>query len=147
MFFFLMIRRPPRSTRTDTLFPYTTLFRSPERASGGSACLPRGYCRLREIGQDVGLQHDTCESAILVDAGCPGNALGELRRENMAQVIAGPHAQGQRAAEAAVAIQLYRQAGRAGVAIRATCCAPQAKPLPNAVACHEIGENGRAAGR
>src|SRR3546814_5041368 len=27
-FFFLMIRRPPISTRTDTLFPYTTLFRS-----------------------------------------------------------------------------------------------------------------------
>src|SRR3546814_16203783 len=31
MFFFLMIRRPPRSTRTDTLFPYTTLFRSYEK--------------------------------------------------------------------------------------------------------------------
>src|SRR3546814_2772909 len=31
-----MIRRPPRSTRTDTLFPYTTLFRSPgERAMEG----------------------------------------------------------------------------------------------------------------
>src|SRR3546814_15593794 len=28
LYFFLMIRRPPRSTRTDTLFPYTTLFRS-----------------------------------------------------------------------------------------------------------------------
>src|SRR3546814_8781643 len=28
MLFLLMIRRPPRSTRTDTLFPYTTLFRS-----------------------------------------------------------------------------------------------------------------------
>src|SRR3546814_20086485 len=28
MFFFVMIRRPPRSTRTDTLFPFTTLFRS-----------------------------------------------------------------------------------------------------------------------
>src|SRR3546814_12119760 len=28
LFFFLMIRRPPRSTRIDTLFPYTTLFRS-----------------------------------------------------------------------------------------------------------------------
>src|SRR3546814_11757944 len=28
IFFFLMIRRPPRSTRTDTLVPYTTLFRS-----------------------------------------------------------------------------------------------------------------------
>src|SRR3546814_2815606 len=33
MFFFLMIRRPPRSTRTDTLFPYTTLFRSQRRRS------------------------------------------------------------------------------------------------------------------
>src|SRR3546814_3978880 len=30
-----MIRRPPRSTRTDTLFPYTTLFRSTSRASSG----------------------------------------------------------------------------------------------------------------
>src|SRR3546814_12498314 len=30
-FFFLMLRRPPRSTRTDTLFPYTTLFRSNAR--------------------------------------------------------------------------------------------------------------------
>src|SRR3546814_2730884 len=29
--FFVMIRRPPRSTRTDTLFPYTTLFRSGDR--------------------------------------------------------------------------------------------------------------------
>src|SRR3546814_18986052 len=28
IFFFCVIRRPPRSTRTDTLFPYTTLFRS-----------------------------------------------------------------------------------------------------------------------
>src|SRR3546814_5261665 len=28
IFFFLRIRRPPRSTRTDTLFPYTTLFRT-----------------------------------------------------------------------------------------------------------------------
>src|SRR3546814_1028564 len=42
-----MIRRPPRSTRTDTLFPYTTLFRSPPESSrvfagqfsgGGPAC-------------------------------------------------------------------------------------------------------------
>src|SRR3546814_1158458 len=36
MFFFLMIRRPPRSTRTDTLFPYTTLFRSGE---SGEICV------------------------------------------------------------------------------------------------------------
>src|SRR3546814_16378031 len=32
-FFFLMIRRPPRSTLTDTLFPYTTLFRSTQMRS------------------------------------------------------------------------------------------------------------------
>src|SRR6056297_186624 len=34
-FFFLMRRRPPRSTRTDTLFPYTTLFRSRLEGLGG----------------------------------------------------------------------------------------------------------------
>src|SRR3546814_12660136 len=38
--FFLMIRRPPRSTRTDTLFPYTTLFRSLRRASRVPRCSP-----------------------------------------------------------------------------------------------------------
>src|SRR3546814_15338386 len=42
-FFFLMIRRPPRSTRTDTLFPYTTLFRSgpkpPRIALGKADCI------------------------------------------------------------------------------------------------------------
>src|SRR3546814_9223802 len=42
-----MIRRPPRSTRTDTLFPYTTLFRSPQgsrhdRATRGAARQIRG---------------------------------------------------------------------------------------------------------
>src|SRR3546814_4936831 len=35
-----MIRRPPRSTRTDTLFPYTTLFRSPR--DGGVGAEQRG---------------------------------------------------------------------------------------------------------
>src|SRR3546814_12180899 len=38
--FFLMIRRPPRSTRTDTLFPYTTLFRS--SFGGGQALAGKG---------------------------------------------------------------------------------------------------------
>src|SRR3546814_4410095 len=36
-FIFLMIRRPPRSTRADTLFPYTTLFRSLRRSEMGKA--------------------------------------------------------------------------------------------------------------
>src|SRR3546814_2366478 len=40
LFFFFMIRRPPRSTRTDTLFPYTTLFRSCQQALARSqSCL------------------------------------------------------------------------------------------------------------
>src|SRR3546814_1296689 len=37
--FFLMIRRPPRSTRTDTLFPYTTLFRSEKLRNGDTVLL------------------------------------------------------------------------------------------------------------
>src|SRR3546814_5532712 len=45
-FFFLMIRRPPRSTRTDTLFPYTTLFRS-QTATG---TLPAKYLETQIIG-------------------------------------------------------------------------------------------------
>src|SRR3546814_6316852 len=40
-----MIRRPPRSTRTDTLFPYTTLFRSVRRRTGLGARLPAQRAR------------------------------------------------------------------------------------------------------
>src|SRR3546814_17786576 len=40
--FVLMIRRPPRSTRTDTLFPYTTLFRSFHPRRGGDRCRHMG---------------------------------------------------------------------------------------------------------
>src|SRR3546814_11383580 len=39
--FFVMIRRPPRSTRTDTLFPYTTLFRSLAQRRAALAARPR----------------------------------------------------------------------------------------------------------
>src|SRR3546814_20072842 len=46
--FFLMIRRPPRSTRTDTLFPYTTLFRSPRQPL--RRLLPRRRIRLSPGG-------------------------------------------------------------------------------------------------
>src|SRR3546814_8906865 len=40
MFFFLRIRRPPISTRTDTLFPYTTLFRSAAHRQGHGSPWP-----------------------------------------------------------------------------------------------------------
>src|SRR3546814_12061640 len=46
VFFFLMIRRPPRSTRTDTLFPYTTLFRS--------KAMKRFYTEAAAVPQDEG---------------------------------------------------------------------------------------------
>src|SRR3546814_8246221 len=42
-----MIRRPPRSTRTDTLFPYTTLFRSPPSPRIRRLWLPRTLHRRR----------------------------------------------------------------------------------------------------
>src|SRR3546814_16736798 len=53
MFLFLMLRRPPRSTRTDTLFPYTTLFRSPAAEAAALAALHRPDEMLGEIGTVV----------------------------------------------------------------------------------------------
>src|SRR3546814_8696441 len=48
---FLMIRRPPRSTRTDTLFPYTTLFRSgTPRARRSRSAAPRAAPGSRDRG-------------------------------------------------------------------------------------------------
>src|SRR3546814_7131469 len=78
-----MIRRPPRSTRTDTLFPYTTLFRSipAEQAkpvidalrSGGS--VKRGYLGVgiqpmtEDIAASLGLQKDRGEIVARVEPG------------------------------------------------------------------------------
>src|SRR3546814_13499024 len=56
LFFLLMIRRPPRSTRTDTPFPYTTLFRSRLPESGLAAVADqRGEIarRLRAVVRDA----------------------------------------------------------------------------------------------
>src|SRR3546814_16780846 len=71
MFFFLMIRRPPRSTRTDTLFPYTTLFRSAARPVATRALFPRWICRdaCRRRG---GLQHETGYATHAQAEGQPG---------------------------------------------------------------------------
>src|SRR3546814_15259365 len=49
IFFFLMIRRPPRSTRTDTLFPYTTLFRSAIQAAQIPARTGKGALRILPV--------------------------------------------------------------------------------------------------
>src|SRR3546814_10962801 len=55
-FFFLWIRRPPRSTRTDTLFPYTTLFRS-HRPHAACIVPERREERTTEGGLDAAGQH------------------------------------------------------------------------------------------
>src|SRR3546814_20990690 len=49
--FFLMILRPPRSTRPDTLFPYTTLFRSAAAVAAVSALPQKQRCRSGQLGQ------------------------------------------------------------------------------------------------
>src|SRR3546814_18287539 len=57
--FFVMIRRPPRSTRTDTLFPYTTLFRSDSRSADAASMV-----RPRHVG--AGAADQEVEVATLV---------------------------------------------------------------------------------
>src|SRR3546814_5158349 len=63
--FFLMIRRPPRSTRTDTLFPYTTLFRSALVVGGGAigllcALTLRAFgCAAVQVAETNPLRRDT----------------------------------------------------------------------------------------
>src|SRR3546814_20760174 len=57
-----MIRRPPRSTRTDTLFPYTTLFRSVDRAGVlapiGNEIRVARHALVHLLGRDVDRLHE-----------------------------------------------------------------------------------------
>src|SRR3546814_9999884 len=69
-FFFLLIRRTPRATRTDTLFPYTTLFRShaplsPRRGSNGVR-------QHAERPQRQGRVHDSMTDFRTVELSDPG---------------------------------------------------------------------------
>src|SRR3546814_16418854 len=61
-----MIRRPPRSTRTDTLFPYTTLFRSLAMVRYIAWAIPSiGFIgTVRGIGQALGLAYKAVEGDI-----------------------------------------------------------------------------------
>src|SRR3546814_3044630 len=64
-----MIRRPPRSTRTDTLFPYTTLFRSSD--AGASAASTSAFLRARGRRRVFGFS-----SGWAADASAAGSASG-----------------------------------------------------------------------
>src|SRR3546814_5317942 len=56
-----MIRRPPRSTRTDTLFPYTTLFRSPVPLP-----LPTSFGGKESYVEQLRVQLASCDPSLLV---------------------------------------------------------------------------------
>src|SRR3546814_14539672 len=78
-----MIRRPPRSTRTDTLFPYTTLFRSHRRRDQRSAASRRVSITVFTSAQRrLGCPH----SAIFRDAGEQEGAMTNVQR-GLAELI------------------------------------------------------------
>src|SRR3546814_7421442 len=90
-----MIRRPPRATRTDTLFPYTTLFRSrAQRARGFADQRGIGFERLvrrkhvvvgvddAQVGRGVGAQ------AALVGRAAGGEGMGEVAAAQAAAIRA-----------------------------------------------------------
>src|SRR3546814_9799374 len=79
LFFFLMIRRPPRSTRTDTLFPYTTLFRSHRGFEGEAFADGEGPEMSTHLGSGKGTCHARCLG--LGSGGCRGRAKKSHRSE------------------------------------------------------------------
>src|SRR3546814_9723428 len=94
-FFFLMIRLPPRSTRTDTLFPYTTLFRSVRRL----ALLRLVHPIVAQHGADIAARfpigdrlHVEQRIVIVVNLGLPardGRGAGVIGGDDLGQQAAG----------------------------------------------------------
>src|SRR3546814_18967638 len=85
-----MVRRPPRSTRTDTLFPYTTLFRSAQEKGLGVAPLlrsgrgvgVRARSELRgEIHADRARFVDEAGQVVEVDAADDARGVGDVAAE------------------------------------------------------------------
>src|SRR3546814_911267 len=109
-----MIRRPPRSTRTDTLFPYTTLFRSgheanallgqPQKSGEGLGDQPLAERAIRAIAGKA--EHVVIErrGGIAPEVGASGFLIGEVRHQaaKVAGTIVGAaHAAGGEAGVAA----------------------------------------------
>src|SRR3546814_10443675 len=73
-----MILRPPRSTRTDTLFPYTTLFRSVPRRAAAEG---RGQVRAPQVAQPVQMAEIDCITVLRAGGEVddpPGEAGGDI---------------------------------------------------------------------
>src|SRR3546814_10479869 len=85
-----MIRRPPRSTRTDTLFPYTTLFRSVAGRADDDHCV--GEAGGDEIGAEIGgafLERDEQVEAACRRRGGDAAEQREIKRVDRAAILAG----------------------------------------------------------
>src|SRR3546814_1701968 len=65
-----MLRRPPRSTRTDTLFPYTTLFRSARSATSNGALFDEGVARGKMTAEDAEASRSRLTTAVSVGDEC-----------------------------------------------------------------------------
>src|SRR3546814_2463721 len=107
-----MIRRPPRSTRTDPLFPYTTLFRSPGRHWPDRPQVVAGIDRLAG-GSWLGVNDDGVVAAVLNREGTLGPAPG-LRSRGELVLEALDHADAAAAAAALGALNpdAYRSLDR-----------------------------------
>src|SRR3546814_15943144 len=81
-FFFVMIRRPPRSTRTDTRFPYTSLFRSPGRPGRRANQTPRQAIGPRNPTNGCSLLGDLVAVKVEVDPD-HGDRCGRLQRGSL----------------------------------------------------------------
>src|SRR3546814_12142296 len=95
VFFFLITRRPPCSTRTDTPFPYTTLFRSPSAKRGspsarrGSAS-PAAAPRRRQHGRSgAGPPRPSCAASHRGEP--PIGVRGEVHRQGLGHQIGRAH--------------------------------------------------------
>src|SRR3546814_17438204 len=102
LIFFLMSRRPPRSTRTDTLFPYTTLFRSTDDDHARSSACVRALAARRAGAKLYGAQHD--------GAGVSGRFSGTLARAVLAprRFHAGVHQRVRRHRQGTAAVRRAR---------------------------------------
>src|SRR3546814_17861022 len=94
-FFFLMIRRPPRSTRTDTLFPYTTLFRSaiarrivvlpaPDGPMSATSS-PGAQAKAATMGTGAEMRNDTSSPSATAAAHAPAQAMDDDDRRDRPQ--------------------------------------------------------------
>src|SRR3546814_1563212 len=102
VFFFLMIRRPPRSTRTDTLFPYTTLFRSHERSDDLTI--------LRTMSLTGALEREI-ERLILSGELAPGERINEIHLATRFGTSRGPIREAIRSLEAKGLVEAVRNRG------------------------------------